>query len=149
MGVLAAVHAGAAEGIVWVVFVEPIILVKHRNSGSFDRGHVAEGVPHYLEMVVHLAAASHEKALGNILSSVAAAAGKLQLFKKMNTLALHLSVADKIESGCQTGKTGADDVCGFFIHILRLFGMGKRFISSCGIIHIEASCFLSARIFLL
>ena len=98
-------------------------------------------------MVVHLAAASHEKALGNILSSVAAAAGKLQLFKKMNTLALHLSVADKIESGCQTGKTGADDVCGFFIHILRLFGMGKRFISSCGIIHIEASCFLSARIF--
>ena len=125
MGVLAAVYAGAAERIVWIVLVEPIVFVEHRYAGRFDGRYIAEGVPHDLEMVVHLAAASHKEALGDILSSVAAAAGKLQLFEKMNVLALHLSVADEIESGGQPGKTGADNVCGFFIDILRFFGMSK------------------------
>ena len=88
-------------------------------------------------MVVHFAAAAHEETLGDVLAAVTTAAGKLQLFQQMDALALHLSVTDEVEGGGQTGQTGADDICGFLIDILRLFGMCKRFISSCGIIHDE------------
>lgn len=52
-------------------------------------------------------------------------AGKLQLFKKMDMLSLHLPVTDKIESGGQPGQPRANNVSGFFIYILRLFWMGK------------------------
>ena len=58
-----------------------------------------------------------------------------QLFEKMDVLALHLAVADQIEGRGQTGETGADDIGGFLVHALRLFGMGKGFISSCRVIH--------------
>ena len=76
-------------------------------------------------MVIHLTASSHEEAFCHILASVAAAAGKLQLFKKMDMLPLHLHVTDKIESGGQPGQPRANNVSGFFIYILRLFWMGK------------------------
>ena len=69
------------------------------------------------------------------LAAVAAAAGKLQLFQKMDVLALHLPVADEIEGRGQTGKTGADDIGGFFVDILRLFGVGEGFIRSGRVIH--------------
>ena len=94
-----------------------------------------EGIPHDLKMVVHFAAAAHEEALGNVLAAIAAAAGQIQLFQQMDVLALHLSVADQIEGRRQAGKAGADDVGGFFIHILGLFGVGKGFVSASGIIH--------------
>ena len=86
-------------------------------------------------MVVHLTAAPHEEALGDVLAAVAAAAGQIQFFKHMDVLALHLAVADKIKSRRQAGKAGADDISRFFVHILGLFGMGKGFISASGIIH--------------
>ena len=128
--VLAAFHGRAAEGIVRVVLVEPIVFVEHRDARRFERRHVAEGVPHDLEMVVHLAAAAHKEALGDVLAAVAAAAGKLQLFQQMDVLPLHPTVADEIEGGRQAGKTGADDIGRLFVDVLRLFGVGKRFISS-------------------
>ena len=59
-------------------------------------------------MVVHLAPASHKEALGHVLASVATAAGKLELFKQMDVLALHLSVTDEVEGSRQSGKTRAD-----------------------------------------
>ena len=92
------------------------------------RGHIAEHVPHDLEMVVHLAAAAHVEALGDVLAAVAAAAGQLQLFQQMDVLALHLAVADEIEGRGQTGQTGADDIGGFLVDALRLFGMSEGFI---------------------
>ena len=61
-------------------------------------------------MVIHLTAAPHEKALGNILAAVAAAAGQIQLFKYMDMLALHLPIADQVEGRGQAGQTGADDI---------------------------------------
>ena len=143
MGILAAVHARTAQGIVRIVLIQPIVFVQNRNTRGFDRRHIAEGVPHDLKMIVHFASAAHEEALGDILPAVAAAARKLQLFEQMDMLALHLPVADKVKGCRQPGKTGADDVCRFFIHILRLFGAGKRFISSCRVIHNEnLLCFL-------
>ena len=137
MGVLAAVNGGAAERIVRVVLVEPIIFIKHRNPWSLDGRNIAEGVPHYLKVVVHLAAAAHKEALGNILSSVTAAACQIKLFKQMNVLAFHLAVTDKIKGGGQSRKSRAYNVSRFFINILRLFGMSERFISSCRVIHNE------------
>ena len=86
-------------------------------------------------MVVHLAAAAHVKALGDVAVAVAAAAGKLVLFKKMDVLALHLAVADEIEGRGQTGETGADDIGGFAVDALRLFGVSEGFIRSGRVIH--------------
>ena len=110
VGILAAVHAGAAQGIVGVVLVEPIIFVQHGDARRLKGGDVAEGVPHDLEMVVHLSAASHKEALGDILAAVAAAACQVQLFQQMDVLAFHLPVADQIKSRRQAGKAGADDI---------------------------------------
>ena len=76
-------------------------------------------------MVVHFASAAHIEALCYILASVAAASGKLQLFKKVNVLAFHLSVAHKVEGCRESGKTGADDISRFFVNILRFLGMSE------------------------
>ena len=97
VGVIAAVDRSPAEGIVGIVLVQPVVFVQHGDAGLFQRGHVAEHIPHDLEVVVHLPAAPHEEALGHVLASVAAAAGQLQLLKKMDVLALHLTVADQIK----------------------------------------------------
>ena len=110
MGILAAVYAGTAQRVVGVVLVEPVILIQHGNTRRLNGGHIPEGVPHDLEMVIHLTAAPHEKALGNILAAVAAAAGQIQLFKYMDMLALHLPIADQVEGRGQAGQTGADDI---------------------------------------
>ena len=143
VGVLTAIHTGTAQRVVGIVLVEPIILIQHGDARRLDRGHIAEGIPHDLEMVVHLAAAAHEEALGHVLAAVAAAAGKLQLFEQMDVLTLHLSVADKIKSRRQPGKAGADDISRFFVHILGLFGMGKGFVSASRVIHNKTSCCFS------
>ena len=139
MGILAAVHAGAAQGVVGVVLVEPIILVQNGNARGLDGGNIPEGVPHDLKMVVHFPAAAHIEALGDVPVAVAAAAGQLQLLQQMDALALHLAVSHQIESSGQTGKAGADDISGFVVYALRLLGMGKRFVSSGRIIHNSSS----------
>ena len=81
MGVLAAVYRSAPKRIVWVVLIEPVILVQHRNPWCFNGRYIPEGVPHDLEVVIHFTASAHEEAFCHILASVAAAAGKLQLFE--------------------------------------------------------------------
>ena len=140
VGVLTAVDGGAAERIVGVVLVEPIILVQYGNAGGLNGGNIPEGIPHDLKMVVHFTATAHEEALGDVLAAVAAAAGQIQLLQQMNVLALHLTVPHQIEGCGETGQTGADDISGFFIHTLGLLGVGKGFISACGIIHKITSC---------
>ena len=135
VGVLAAVYAGTAQRIVGVVLIEPIVFIQYGYTGGFDGGHIAEGIPHHLKVVIHFTAAAHIKALGDILAAIAAAAGQVQLFKYMDMFALHLPVAHQIKGGGQTGQAGADDIGRLFIYILGLFGMGKGFISSCRVIH--------------
>ena len=141
VGILTAVHAGAAQRIVGIVLVEPIILIQNRDARRLDGRNITEGVPHDLKMVVHLTAAPHKEALGDVLAAVAAAACQIQLFKYMDVLALHLSVADQIESGGQAGKAGADDISRFFVHILGLFGMSKGLVSASRVIHNKTSCY--------
>ena len=65
MGVPAAIHRGAAQRVVGVALVQPIVVVEHRYRRILDGGDVAEQIPHHLEVVVHLAghsAVAHKKA---------------------------------------------------------------------------------------
>ena len=66
---------------------------------------------------------------------VAASAGQLKLFQKVNVLALHLSVPEQIEGGGKSGKAGADDISAFAVHARRWGRAGKGLIGACGIIH--------------
>ena len=135
VGVLAAVYGGAAQGVVGVVLIEPIVFIQYGYTGGFDGGHIAEGIPHHLKVVIHFAAAAHIKALGDILAAIAAAAGQVQLFQQVDALAFHLAIAHQVKCGGKTGQAGADDIGGFVIDALGLFGVSKAFVGSSGIIH--------------
>ena len=53
--------------------------------------------------------------------------------------ALHLAVTHQI-AGCGQGcQAGTDDICGFMINALRLFGTCKCFVVATGIVHGKAS----------
>ena len=140
VGVLAAVYGGAAQGVVGVVLIEPIVFIQHGYTGGFDGGHIAEGIPHHLKVVIHFTAAAHIKALGDILAAIAAAAGQVQLFQQVDALAFHLAIAHQVKCGGKTGQAGADDIGGFVIDALGLFGVSKALVGSGRIIHKEASC---------
>ena len=119
MGILAAFYSRTAERVIRVMLVKPIIFVQNGYTGSLNGRNITEGIPHDLEMIVHLTAASHKEALGNILTAVAAAAGKLQLLKEMDVLPLHLSVTDAMErAAVRSGQTGTDDIERiFYLHL--------------------------------
>ena len=138
MGILAAVDGGTAQGEVGVLLVQPVILVQHAGTLGLQRGDGVQQIPHDLEVVVHLAAAAHHIA-DIVLVAIAGAAGQCVLFKHMDVLALHLAVAHQIAGSGQGCQTGADDISGFMIHALRLFGVCKSFVVATGIVHKKAS----------
>ena len=86
-------------------------------------------------MVLHLPATPDDKALLWVVDAVAGAAGEIALFQNVDVLALHLAVADQIAGGGQGRQTAANDIGGFVVHALGLFGTGKGFIVTAGIIH--------------
>ena len=85
LAVRARVHAarlgGAAQRIVGIFLVEPVILVKYGNAFRLDGRNGAEQIPHHLEMVVHLAAAAHHIADAGNVRAVAGAARNRVLFE--------------------------------------------------------------------
>ena len=135
MGVLAAVDGGAAQRIVGISLVEPIILVQHAHALGFDGGNGVEQIPHHLKMVIHLTAAAHHISDVFKFPAVAGAAGAVFLFQDVNVLALHLAVANQIAGGRQRGKAAANDISRLVIYPLGLTGTGKGFIITAGIIH--------------
>ena len=136
MGVLAPVHGSAAEGIVGVGLVQPVILIQHTGPLGLQRRDRAKQIPHDLEVVVHLTSAPHHIA-DVVLVAVAGTAGDGVLFKHMDMLTLHLAVTHQIAGGSQGCQTGADDIGRFMIDTLGLFGVCKRFVVATGIIHRE------------
>ena len=74
------------------------------------------------------------------IRELAGAAGQATLFQNVDVLALHLAVADQIAGGGQGSQTAANDIGGFVVHALGLFGTGKGFIVTGGIIHKSTSC---------
>ena len=135
MCIFAAIHGRAAERIVWIMLVQPVVLIQHRNTRCFQGWYVPEHIPHYFEMVIHFPAATHKESFCNIFSSVAASAGKIKLFQKVNVFAFHLTIPNEVKCCRKSSKTCSDDVSRFFVNILWLFRMCKRFISSCRVIH--------------
>ena len=94
MGILSAVFRCAAEGIVRVMLVQPVILVQYGSSRYLQRRNTVEQIPQALEMVFHLTAATHNIAAERIFNAVACAARNVHGLQNVNVLALHLSVAD-------------------------------------------------------
>ena len=125
MRILSAIDGCTAQRIVGVMFIQPIVLVQYRNIRRFNGWYVTEYIPHYLKVVIHFTTAAHIKSLGHIFSAVAATAGNIQLFQKVNVLSLHLSVTYQIKGGSQSGKPGTDDIGRFFVHTQRLLGACK------------------------
>ena len=137
MRVFAAVHRCAAEGVVRVGLIEPVIFVQHAHALGLDGRNGMEQVPHHFEVVIHLAASAHHVADVFKLPAVARAAGQLAFFKDVNMLALHLSIADEIAGGSQRGKAAADNISRLMIDAFGLAGTGKRLIVTAGIIHTD------------
>ena len=134
VGVLAPVHGSAAEGIVGVGLVQPVILVQHTGSLRFQRRDGAEQIPHDLEVVVHLTSAPHHIA-DVVLVAVAGTAGQGVFFKNVYPLPLHLAIPHQI-AGCRQGRqAAADDISRFAIHAFGLAGPRKGFVIATGIIH--------------
>ena len=135
MRVLTTVDGSAAEGIVRVFLVQPIILVKDAYALGFNGRDGVEQIPHDFKMVVHLPAAAHDIADVFKFIAVARAAGNRILFQNMHVFALHLAVTDKIAGCRQRREAAADDIGRFLIDALRLFGPCKCFIVTARIIH--------------
>ena len=117
------------------MLIEPIVLIKNRYIRRFDGGNITEHIPHDLEVIIHLTAAAHIEALGDIFIAIAASACQLQLFQQVNTLSFHLTIAHQIKRSGKSGKPGADDIGGFVIDALGFFGTGKALVGSGRIIH--------------
>ena len=97
MGIFAALLGSSAERVVWIVLVEPVVLIKYRDARCFNRWNVSEHIPHALKVVVHLSATAHVETLAYIFAAIAASTRKLKLLEQVNSCTLYLAIADKIK----------------------------------------------------
>ena len=135
MRVLALLLGHAAEGIIGVGLVQPVILIQDADTLRLDGRDGAEQVPHDLKMVVHLAPAAHDIADLRVVPAVAGAAGDGVALKEVDVLAGHLRVAHEEAARGERRQTGADKIGGFVLNALRLFRTGEGLIVTAGIIH--------------
>ena len=119
MGVLAAILRGAAQRVVRIALVQPIVVVEHRYRRILDGGNVAEQIPHHLEVVVHLAAA----------------AGTRVALQDVDLLAGHPSVAHEKARRRQACQAAADNVGLLVFHALGRKRMGEGLVVAAGIVH--------------
>ena len=151
MGVLAAVHGRAAQGVVRVFFVKPVIFVQNGNALGFYGRNGTEQVPHDFKVVVHFTAAAHHVADVFKLPAVACTARELLFFEDVHMLAFHLAVAHQVARCCKGCQTAADDIRRFLVYALRLLRSCKCFIVSACIIHIKnlLKCFFCFCVYIL
>ena len=135
VGILAAVAGGAAEAVVGVSLVQPVVLIQNGVVLVLDGGDGAKQVPHALKVVVHLTAAAHDVADILIFVAVAGAAGNGILLQNMDMLALHLGIAHQVAGRGQRRQAGTDEIGRFAVNVGGLFWGGKGFIVTAGIIH--------------
>ena len=128
MSVLPAIDRGAAKRIIGVFLIEPIIFVQNAYALRFDGRHVAVNIPHNFEMVIHFSSAAHIETFGHVFPAVAASAGKIEFFQKVDMLAFHLSVADEIKRRGQSRKSRSYDVRRFAVYAFGFHRAGKCFI---------------------
>ena len=135
VGILTLVDCCTAEGVVRVFLIQPVVFVQNTDPFRLDGRNGAEQIPHDLEMVIHLSSAAHDIAYIRVLPAIACTAGNRFFLIDVNVLTLQLSVTNQIAGSSQSRKAGADDVCGFIVHALRLSWMGKSFVITARIIH--------------
>ena len=142
VGILPSVLCGTAQAEIRIFLVQPIVFVQNADALGFDGGDRTEQIPHDLEMIVHLPAAPHDITHAGIFISIAGTAGDGVLFKDVDAFARHLGIPHQITGGGQGRQTGADDVSALVFHALGLFGTGKGFVITAGIIHDGSSFFV-------
>ena len=135
MGVPAAILRGAAQRVVGVALVQPIVVVEHRYRRILDGGDVAEQIPHHLEVVVHLAAAAHGEAEPRVLPAIATAAGARVALQNVDLLAGHSAVAHKKARRSKSRQAAADNVGLLVFHALGRKRMGEGLVVAAGIVH--------------
>ena len=135
MGVLAAILRGAAQRVVRIALVQPIVVVEHRYRRILDGRNVAEQIPHHLEVVVHLAAAAHGEAEPRVLPAIATAAGARVALQNVDLLAGHSAVAHKKARRSESRQAAADNVGLLVFHALGRKRMGEGLVVAAGIVH--------------
>ena len=128
--VLATVLSRAAQRVVGILLIEPVVLVEHGDVRIFNRGNGAEKIPHDLKVVVHLAAAAHDIAHAGDVGTIAGAARNGVLFEDMDVASGHLRVAHQIAGCGKRAQAGADDVGALVVDARRLLGTSKGFVVS-------------------
>ena len=139
VGVLPLLFRHAAERVIRVLFVQPIILIQHAHAIGLDGRDGAQQIPHHLEMVVHLPPAAHHIADAGVLITVACAAGDGPFFKDVDMFALHLAVPHQIARRSQRGQPGADEVGRLAVYVFWFQRTRKCFVVTTGIIHVIPS----------
>ena len=135
MGVPAAIHRGAAQRVVRIALVQPIVVVEHRYRRILDGGDVAEQIPHHLEVVIHLAAAAHGEAEPRVLPAIATAAGARVALQNVDLLAGHSAVAHKKARRSKSRQAAADNVGLLVFHALGRKRMSEGLVVAAGIVH--------------
>ena len=146
VGVLSLIHSGAAERIVRILLVQPIIFVQHRHTRCLDGRDAAEQIPQTLKMVLHLPAAAHHIASGRIINAIAGTACNIHRLQNMDMAAGHLSIAYQETCRRQGGETAAHDVSVFLVHAFRFPGSRKRLIVAVAVIDALAVFIIPAKL---
>ncbi len=126
---------GAAQRIVRILLVQPVVFVQHGHAIRLDGGDGTEQIPHHLEMVVHLTAAAHHVADARNVRAVTGAARHRVLFENMDVVSWHLRVPHQIAGRAQCGQSGADDVGVLGIDANGLLWPCEGFVIAVGIVH--------------
>ena len=134
MSIFAAVHGSAAQGIVGVFFVKPVVFVQHGHARCLQRRNAAEQIPQAFEMVLHLTAAPHDVTSCGIKDTVAGAACKVHGLQNVYVVTGHLSVSYQEACRRQRGQPAAHKISMFPVHAFRLSRSCKGFIVAVAVI---------------
>lgn len=135
VGILALILGCPAQGIVGVFLVQPVVFVQNADTIGFDGRNGAEQVPHAFEVVVHLPSAPHNIAHTGHLVAIQSTAWAGIPFQNMNMFSGHLGIPNHKTSRRKGGQSAANQIGGFVVNTLWLFGSCKCFIITAGIIH--------------
>ena len=144
--ILAAIFRGAAEGIVWILAIEPVEFIEYRRIVDFQRRNAAEKIPETFKMILHLAPAAHDVAAARVEDPIAGAASHIHRFENMDVFAWHLSVAHKEASCCQRRQSTANNIRVLVFHALRFFRTRKGFIVAVRVADALAVCRVAAQL---
>ena len=133
--VLAAVYGSAAQRVVGILLVQPVVLVQNADTRVFDGRDGTQQIPHHLEVIVHLAPAAHYVALAGKVGAVACAARNRVFLQDMDVATGHLRIAHQVAGSAQRRQAGAHDVGVLVLDALGLLGAGECFVVSAGVIH--------------